>query len=740
MEFLFGVPSVRDGATLWRARVGGNSHVGAEQFRLLRESNLFKGVAGYREDGEINWRLNGETRSLPSFRVSDNFFDVAGIPMARGRGIQPGDEDGVVISHAMWRSKLAADPEVIGRVLELDGRPHRVIGLLPEDHRSLFGFGLSADLYAPVRGNVYSLMLVIRGAESLTQPALLERLHAGARRLDEALPERNFKYVQDCRMEALQGFDRFKGRSMMGVAAFFAMLLTVAGLLLLIACINVSNLVLARGSARVQEFAVRASLGAGRWRLVRQMLTESLLLAGAGAIAGLAINLILTRMLNRIPLDLPVQLVLRMEPDWRLIAYASLLSVGCAAAVGLLPALRISRGELGVAMKTSLGGRLTLRRALVVVQVAVSIVVLTAAVLFARNLAAAAGVEPGFDLENTMYVKVRLTPDHNQDAAKKAALADRMQREIEALPGVRAMALTMMIPMNDDATHGGTLQRDGGGERAFMRYHFNRVGPGYFATIGVSLAAGREFSPKEPANSIVINESFARQFFGGGSPLGRTVDQRVVVGVVRDSKYGYLSDHMRPALFRPYEMAAGEGRGAAVQWMVSTEAEPAALVNAVRGRLTAIDDSASIEVRPMRSAMGMAMLPSQAGGALLGAMGALGLALTGIGVYGVLAFSVARRVREIGLRVALGAGPAPVIRLVLRECASLIGIGLAVGLLIAVFITKPLAAFLVPDVSTTDPVTYAAVALLLLVAGVAASIIPARRALRVDPMVALRYE
>jgi predicted permease len=382
---------------------------------------------------------------------------------------------------------------------------------------------------------------------------------------------------------------------------------------------------------------------------------------------------------------------------------------------------------------------LTLRRTLVVAQVSVSIVVLTAAVLFARNLAASAGVEPGFDLDHTMYVKVRLTPDQNQDVAKKTALAGRMQREIEALPGVRSMALTRMIPLNDDTTNGGTLQRDGG-EKLFMRYHLNNVGPGYFATIGVPLTVGREFTSSEPANSIVVNETFARQFFGGVSVLGRTADKWVVVGVVRDSKYAYLSDHMRPAMFRPHTIGVGEGRGAAVQWMVRTHAEPAALVNAVRARLTAIDDSAAIEVRPMRSAMGMAMLPSRVGGGLLGAMGALGLALTGVGVYGVLAFSVARRIREIGLRVALGAEPRTVIRLVLRECASLIGIGLAAGLLIAVFVTKPLAAFLVPDVSTTDPVTYAAVALLLLVAGVAASIIPARRALRVDPMVALRYE
>jgi len=180
---------------------------------------------------------------------------------------------------------------------------------------------------------------------------------------------------------------------------------------------------------------------------------------------------------------------------------------------------------------------------------------------------------------------------------------------------------------------------------------------------------------------------------------------------------------MRPALFRPYEAEVGEGRGAAVQWMVRTHAEPAALVNAVRARLAAIDDSAAIDVRPMRSAMG-----------------ALGLALTGIGVYGVLAFSIARRIREIGLRVALGAEPRSVILLVLGECASLIGVGLGVGLLIAVFITKPLAAFLVPDVSTTDPATYAVVALLLLGAGIVACIVPARRALRIDPMVALRYE
>lgn len=738
-EFLFAEPSVNNSRSLWRVRVGGNSHVGIAQLRFLQEAKLFPGVAGMREDGEVNWRINGETRPLQAMRVSDNLFSMAGIPVALGRGILPGDEDTVVISDAMWRSKLAADPTVVGRVLEIDGRPHRIAGVLPPDHRSVAGFGLSADIYAPVRATGSSVMLFVRGPEGADRSAILERLQFGARRMDEAMPERDLKWADENVVEGMAGIDRFKSRSMQGVGGFFAMLMIVGGLLLLIACINVSNLVLARGSARVQEFAVRASLGAGRGRIVRQLLTETLLLTAAGTMAGLVINYFLTRAMNHVQLDLPVLIVLHMAPDWRLAAYASLLAAGTALVVGLLPAIRISRGELHGAMKNPIAGRMTLRRVLVVAQVAVSIVVLTAAVLFARNLLASVAAEPGFDLDRTMFVRVRLVPDSYKSVEAKASMAERIERELESAQGVVSVSATRLIPFNDDSTRGGARRRDDG-ENIVIRHHSNRIGPRYFATIGVPVVAGREFTANEPENSIIVNESFARNFFGQGSAIGRTVDKQTVVGVVRDSKYAYLNDHMRPAMFEPYRTRLGEGRESALIWMVRTAGDPAALVNGLRARVGELDRSAAVEIRPMRNALGIALMPSQVAGALLGGMGVLGLLLTAVGVYGVLAFSVARRIREIGLRVALGAGPASVMRLVLRECGLLLGIGLGIGLLIAFFVTRPLSTFLVPDISTNDPVTYLAVVLLIAAAGTAASIGPARRALRVDPMVALRYE
>ena len=709
-----------------------------------------------REDGEINWRTDAATRTLQTLRVTDNLFAVAGIPVAAGRGIQKGDEDVAVISHAAWQVKLAGDAAVIGRVLVLDNRPHRIVGVLPENHRTLVGFGFTADAYLPVRSELSHVMLMARSGAGEGPGAMQDRVKAAARRLDEEMPRTDGRRAEGNRVEQIAGWRHLMGSNMIGVTSFFLVLMAMAGLVLLIACINVSNLALARGAARRQEFAIRGSLGAGRGRLVRQLLTESMLVALAGTAAGLLVNLAATRALNTIDLDLPVMLVLRIAPDWRLLAYASLVAAGCALAVGLLPAWRLARNELGGDLKE----RTRLRRGLVVAQVAVSLVVLVTAGLFARNLRQSLRADPGFDLARTLYVKARLVPESYGGLAGKVAAARRMEAELQATPGVVRVARTAMLPLNDDASWRGTVERDGDGAKLSIRYHRARVGEDYFATMGVPVLAGREFSGNEfegrqPGGSelaarggarvAVVNEAFARQVFGVPHPVGRAFRHGTgawftVVGVARNAKYAYLFERDRPAVFEPHEVTLGEGRGEFLYWMVRAQGDPAGLVETVRTRLQRLDASAALEVRPMRQALSMAFLPSQVGGLLFGSMGALGLFLTALGVYGVLAYGVAQRTREIGVRMALGASPGWILRLVLGSGAALIAVGLGVGLVVAYFVTRPLASFLIEGVTPGDGWAWAAAVLVLFLAGLAACLAPARRAMRVEPTVALRYE
>ncbi|MFN0107111.1 MAG: ADOP family duplicated permease [Bryobacteraceae bacterium] len=744
VEALMSEPSVRDASTIALARLGGNSHIDMARLQFLRDAKAFPDVAGLREDGDINWRNGEETQRLFAMRVTDNLFEMAGIPMMSGRGLRPGDLDTVVVSSRMWRGKLASDPNAVGRSLILDGRPHTVVGILPENHRTLFGFGFHPDLYVPVRVPTTNVQIYVRLPEGLAIETARERLQLLAAEVDKALPQRDFKWVNNIRFNTVTGFHRLAAEK--SIAVFFFMLMAVVTLLLAIACLNVSGLLLARASSREQEFAIRASLGAGRVRLLRQLLTESLLLAVMGTLAGLALNVILTRLISGVDLQLPVPIVLRIEPDWRLMAYASIIATACALMVGLLPAWRASRSSAGDALKQAehqVSGKLTLRRGLVVAQVATSMIVLTTAVLFARNLVQSLTASPGFDLDKTMYVSMRLVPENYPGAESRRALVARVQAALGGVPGVESAAPSMLIPFNDDTSMGGLVRTDISPEPKHIQRHFNRVGPGYFRTLGVPVVAGREFI-ETGENELIVNESFARLAFGATPAVGHSIrfgdQERVVVGVVRDSKYAWMSDHQRPAVFERFQMPTGGSRAAIVHFMARAGVDPETLVRPLRRRMLDIDASASVEVKPMSRAMGMALLPSRVGAGLLGVMGVLGLALTGIGLYGLMAYSVARRVREIGLRVALGAAPGRVLRLVFGEGAWLVGMGLMIGLAASYFVTRPLTRFLVEGVSTTDPVTYLAVSALMIVAGWVACAVPARRALRIEPMEALRYE
>jgi predicted permease len=755
MEFLFSQPSCRNPETLRSFQIGGNSAADVRDYRFLRDAHIFTDVAGSFEEVESNWRNGEDTYRLWVMTVTDNFFNMVGAPLAFGRGIQPGERSTVVLSDGFWRRRLNGDPAVLGKVLIIDGRHYTVVGVLPHEYRTLLGFGFAPELYFPVLRDDEPVSLVARLPEGMTRAVALARLKATCKELDKVHQRSGTEsWANGVRMAPVAGLERLDELGLGPIKEFFGMLMIVVGLVLLIACANVSSLLLARASSRRQELAIRLAIGAARGRLVRQLLAESLLLAALGTVAGFLLNLWLTGVMNRVQLPIPVPMQLLIAPDWRLLAYSSVVAVASALVAGWMPALKATRTGVGDSLKMQQGQvgnrRWTLRNALVVGQLAVSVVLLTTGFLFLRNMMQAVSMNPGFDTQHTIWAYVRLVPEKyfpNKDAGpeKTMALVNDALRELRALPGVEAASIARAVPLNDHITMGTELRTDLDDHPIPVDFNYNFVSPDYFKTMGIAMVAGREFLPSDGRNSpevVILNENLARRLFGNRNPVGHTVrwgDAVVTVaGVAKDSKYFSLGENNSMALYTSY-LSKG-GTIVNLHFLIRAAGRPEGVVREIRTALGRLDSSAAVEVKPMRDAMGFAFLPSRVGAALLGSMGLLGLALASIGLYGVLAYSVAPRTREIGLRVALGADRGAVLRMVARESFGLLAIGLAIGLGISIFATKPLAMFLVPELSPSDPATFLTVAGVLATVAFAATLGPALRALRVDPMVALRYE
>ena len=750
MEFLFSEPSCREPETLASMQIGGNSNIDMVKYRFLRDARLFDGLAGSNPEAESNWRFGDDTYDLHVMRVTDNFFGVVGVPVAMGRPIEPKDRDVVVLSYRFWRSRLAANPGVLGTVLVIDGRPRTVIGILPRNHRTVLGFGLSPDLYLPVSQDDETVALIARLPEGVSRQAAYARLIAACRELDKADPDPfgpNSSWANNVVVIPVAGVERLKSLQIAPFAAFFGMLMVVVGLVLLIACTNVSSLLLARASSRRQELAIRLAIGAGRGRIVRQLLAESLLLALFGTCAGLLLNFWLTGIMNRVQLPLPIPIELLIQPDWRLLLYSMAIAAGSALVAGLMPALRSTRGAVSAALKLEdrpAGNRGTLRNALVVGQLSVSVVLLTTGFLFVRNMTKAMSMSPGFDAEHAVYSYVRLVPEKYTTAGQARDWARRAMDELRAVAGVESATIAHTVPFNDQVTRGGAVSTDLDEHPVQMGFNHNFVGPDYFKTMGIPLLQGREFTSSD-RNGVpevaVINENLSRRLFDNKNPVGHTIrcwDRKIlVVGLAANSKYFSLGEERPLAMYGAYLQQ--ENFSETMHFVVRT-GRPRNTLKAVRAALGRLDSSAAVEVKPMSDALGFAFLPSRVGAALLGSMGLLGLALASIGLYGVLVFTVSRRIREIGLRIALGADRRAIVRMVVRQSLSLVITGVVIGLGIAAFVTRPLAMFLVPDLSPTDPVTFAGVTGVLLAVALAATLGPALRAVRVDPMTALRYE
>jgi putative ABC transport system permease protein len=433
--------------------------------------------------------------------------------------------------------------------------------------------------------------------------------------------------------------------------------------------------------------------------------------------------------------------------------YASCVAMGCSLAAGLLPALRstaVSEGlKLDAHQTSDSARRFPLRSWLVAGQLAVSVLLLTAGLLFLRNLLLSRDMNVGFDVDRSIWARVNLVPERYASEERVRAMIKTATERLRSAPGVDAASLTRNVPFNGSTHNGVSVQADGRGASIHVTHFTNMIAPDYFSTMGIPLVYGRDFlaSDREGAPAVaILNESFARRMFGNVNPVGRRLFFAYpkgpfpieIVGVARDSKYFTLGEKDALALYRPLDQVGQLPRE--LDFMIRAHGAPEALLREVNTRLTELDESAAVEVRTMRNSLGFALLPSRAGAALLGSMGALALLLASVGLYGVLAYTVSRRTREIGVRIAMGASQGRVLRMVLLESGILIGVGLAIGLAISFLATRPLAAFLVPDLRPADPASFAGAVLTLGLIGIIASAAPAWRAMRVDPIAALREE
>jgi predicted permease len=751
MEVLFSQPSCRDPRSLVQISMGGTDWIPMAQYRFIRDAGIFEGVGGINIQMVTHWRDGDAPYKLAATRVTEDFFRVTGIPLAMGRPIQKGDSDVAVLTDLFWRRRLAGDPNVLGRKLVLDGKPFMVVGVLPRGHRTLVGFGFMPDLLVPT--DQLEVMVYARLPEGMSRAAAYARLESVCREMDRVYPDPAHKWARGIGVSAVGGLERLRhngsGYSIMPVAAFFGMLMAVVGIVLLIACANVSSLLLARSFSRSRELAIRFALGGGRGRIFRQLLAESLLLALGGTAGGLLLNIVLTRLISRI--GLPVQWIeIQVQPDWRLLAYSIGVAFAVTLAAGLAPAIKGARTGVEAALKGRGAGagsrRWPMRNVLVAGQLAASIVLLSGGLVFVRNLSRATSLDLGFDTGHTIWATFSEQPA-SCTMDKFRALAEAALQRVRALGGVESASVARGVPAAFPIRIFGEIRPDTSSHAFHVMYNLNRVGTDYFRTMRIPVLRGRAFLETDRAGApavAIVNENLARLLFGGADPVGHTIrlpgdKEARIVGVARNSKYSKLWEDNPLAIYGPYAQDTVD-TALFVSVVVRAKGAPEPLVRAVDATLASVDPAAWVETKTMRDALQYSLLPSRAGAVVFGAMSVLGLALASIGLYGVLLYAVSRRTRELGIRVALGATPAKVLSMVAGESARLVAAGAAVGLALAIFAVRPLSMFLAPGVRASDPANFLLVACGLSLVAALATAAPALRALRVDPAVALREE
>ncbi len=741
-----------------------------EQIRAQQQG--FSGIFAWNPD-QLNLARGGEMRLANVLWVSGEFFDVLGVKPQAGRLLAASDDrrgcaGTAVISDAFWRREYGAAPSAVQKSLTLDGHPFDIIGVTPPE---FFGVevGRTFDIAIPycadpiIHGEnarldgrtEWWLALMGRLKPGWTLDRATTQLEAISPALFEATLPAKFK-VEDAKnylSYKLKAFPAENGFSELrsDYSNPLWMLLAIAGLVLLIACANLANLMLARASAREKEIAVRLALGASRGRLIRQLLSESLLLAVGGAVSGILLARLLSRVLVAMISTESDSMFLDLSTDYRVLGFTAALAVLTCILFGLAPALRATKSSPASAMRANGRGltanreRFGLRRILVVTQVALSLVLLVGALLFVGSLRNLMSVDAGFRQDGILVTSLSF---ESLKIPKDRRIEYRRQivEKIRSIPGVGSAADAAIYPLSgsgwNQQIHIDGKKRPGSS--------LTRVTPRYFATLGTPFVAGRDFDNHDVANGVkvaIVNEAFAKKFFEGANPVGKLFglegDARgpdplfEIVGVVKNTKYYELREDFKPIAFFPD--AQDETPGQSANIVIRADMPLAALVTAVKRNVGEISPDIDIEFHPFKTQILDGLLQERLMATLSGFFGALAAILAVIGLYGVISYMVARRTNEIGIRMALGANGAGIVRLILREALLLLGIGLAVGTGLALAAARTASSMLF-GLKPYDPATLAFAIVTLALVAVAASYIPARRAAGVDPMVALREE
>jgi predicted permease len=718
-------------------------------YQDLQDADIFSEVMGFRI-GSMNRGSGEDIERVSVLAVSGNFFAGLGIPTLLGRTF--GAEEAapektprfVVLSHSYWSVRFAADPGILGQTLILDTEPFVVLGVLPASYRAVTGF-MAPSVYVPL-SDLTLPTLSDRGSPSLS---VLARLRPGITRqsaqsavtilgseLERRFPDRNEGLSRPAQVFAAESL-QFRGTPF-GFVLLPALLLFLFALVLLIGAANVAGLLLARAVSRQHELTIRAALGASRVRVMQSLLTESFLLSLLGAAAGLLLTFVLSRTDLPGPLR-PLQGTL--APDVRLVAPALLLIALTTFLCGVIPALRtISANVAGGLRLGGLGttSRLNLRGAVIVAQVAVSLTLLVVSSLCLRSQMRVFAVDVGFDLDHGVVTRFNLETGRDSPEGR-LAFADRVVERLEQLPGVQSAAPASLVPLGGDALVA-SFHPAGRSDIPGTRPSTVSVGPRYFETMSIPVLRGREFdrSDRDGAPAVVIvNQTFAATYFPGQNGLGQRVEiggeaAAEIVGVVSDSRIDTIGEAPKSVLYYAYAQ-----RPRRLLVIARTSGAPAAALAGVRRAIAELDPTVSVSVNTLRDAASLELTMRRVGTQLVGAIGLVGLMLTAIGLYGVVAYLVASKALEMGIRMALGASTARLHWEVLRHALRLVGTGVAIGTAASLLLAPALATFLA-GVSPVDPIAFAGAALLLMLVALAASYLPARGVARVDPMLALR--
>jgi putative ABC transport system permease protein len=749
------------------------SRLNFEDFR--DKTDVFSGVAAVGFTA-VDVTVEKETTRVPALIATGNYFDVVGVRPILGGGFQAGQDEPAgknpvaMLANGYWKRRFAGDPSIVGRTITVNRMGYTVVGVLPESFTGTFP-GFVPDLWVP-----YGMRLHIQPAVSfMTETrrglwlAPIARLKTGVTRLQAqsalktlaAALEKEYPDANRGRGAALQTLAETRanptGAASNPLPRIAALLVVAVGLILLIASANVANLLLARASSRRKEIAVRIAIGATRWRLIRQLLAESALLSAAGAVAGAMLASWLTGLLMSLQPPGPFPFVLGARMDWR----ALLFTLGVAALTGLVfglfPAFQASNPDVFGKLKegdrqNGAGARGGVRRALVVAEVALATVALAGTGLLARSLREATAIDPGFRPENVMTLNLDVSlqgysPDRGAQFYRQ--LLDRLQ----TLPGVRSATVASRLPLAFGLQRTVVIEGDVPSEKERgVLVNVATVGADYFRTLEIPLAAGRPFGPEDVENSplvAIVNQTMAKRFWPGRDPIGQAfrfplpsggdsafTPPMQIVGVARDSKYVTLGESPIPFAYLP----ARQNYTPAMSLLVRAEGNSSTMLGQVRREVASMDPGLPIfNVRPLADQIQAALWLSRVGALLLASFGALALILTTVGTYGVLAYTVTRRIPEIGLRMALGAGPRRILGMIIGNGMSLVAAGLGVGLGASLLLARSLTPILF-GVKGTDPATYAGITVILGAVALLACYLPARRAAGVDPTVALRQE